>query len=114
MFGKYLRQPAVLLLLILAYFVIVTPAQRFGNSTPRKFDEYVLEGELRWLRLDRFVAQLKREPKKRAYVIVYAARKISGPGVYYDGEAWTRWVGHNMKARGLREDQFMSVYGGLR
>ena len=72
--------------------------QRSVEPHARKFDEYVLEGEQRWSRLRRFVMQLKREPKKRGYVIVYAERKISGPGVYYDGEDWRNWAFHNLKA----------------
>jgi len=84
------------------------------DTAPRKFDEYVLSGEQRWNRLDRFIKQLKREPKKQAYIIVYAERKIEGSGVHYDGEDWRSWVFHNLKARGVGEDRYVSVNGGLR
>jgi hypothetical protein len=112
---KSLIRTVFLLLTIFCSAALDTPAQRtLDDSAPRKFDEYALEGEQRWLRLDRFVAQLRREPKKLGYVIVYSGRKINGPGVSYDGEDWKRWVWHNLKARGLAEDRFVTVNGGLR
>jgi hypothetical protein len=88
--------------------------QRAGDTTARKFDEYVLEGEQRWSRLTPFVKQLKREPRRLGYIIVYAERKIVGSGVYYDGEDWKNWVFHNLTAQGLSRDRFVTVNGGLR
>jgi len=86
---------------------------RVDDAVPRKLDEFVLD-EQKWHLLDRFVKQVKHEPKKVAYVIVYAERKINGPGVYYDGEAWKRWAGYNLEALGLRKNRFLIIYGGLR
>jgi hypothetical protein len=106
----------VLLLVAFVYFGASTHgvSQSTDDTRARKFDEYVLDGEQRWTRLARFVKQLKREPKKQGLVIVYAERKIVGPGVYYDGEDWKNWVFHNMKAQGLSADRFVTVNGGLR
>ena len=107
---KNVIRTAVVLLAIFCWSALETLAQEtLDDLAPRKFDEYVLEGEQRWLRLDRFVAQLRREPKRLGYVIVYADRRINGPGVYYDGEDWKRWVYYNLKARGLSEDAVRNV-----
>jgi len=106
---------ALIILSLLCWPASEAHAQRRAEGfTPRKFDEYVLEGDEQWRRLERFARQLRREPGKQAYVIVYASRLREGPGVHYDGESWKQWAWHNLKAQGLREEQFVIVNGGLR
>jgi hypothetical protein len=85
------------------------------NADASKFDEYVLEGDDVHTRLVRFARRIKLEPAaKQGYVIVYARRKQAGAGVKYDGEEWKRWAFYNLEAQGLKKEQYVIVYGGLR
>jgi hypothetical protein len=84
----------------------------FDRATARKVDEY---GGLKLTderaRLDRFAAELQKEPNARGYIQVYAGRRLRR------GEAKgrvERIKNYLVKERGLKEAQIVVVEGGRR
>jgi hypothetical protein len=79
---------------------------------PRIFDAYEYGAADDERRLDRFAAQLRREPRARAYVIAYIA--LRRPYNAAKAESLLHWMRGDLERRGVRADRVVTVEGGIR